>query len=161
MKTSLFFLSSDERDKRDENSQTPLSIRKFLMIPHQMFLIPRIFFDIFIIFDTVECHLAETVVICNISPVLFLKKRTLAKCNNPFFPFLPFQTKKEKVKRKKKRKSHICRSIINSINPLVFCVLCTCVHLLMPYLAIKSFVNGAEMRFICMRYSSSVKPGFL
>lgn len=65
----LFFLSSDKRDKRDENSQTPLSIRKFLMIPHQMFLIPRIFFDIFVIFDTVECHLAETVVICNISPV--------------------------------------------------------------------------------------------
>lgn len=95
----IAFLSSDKRDQRDENSQTPLSIRKFLMIPHQVFLIPRIFFDIFVIFDTVECHLAETVVICNISPVFFF---TLAKCNNPFS--LPPEPKR---KGKKKEISHL------------------------------------------------------
>lgn len=75
------------------------------MIPHQMFLIPRIFFDIFVIFDTVECHLAETVVICNISPVLvFKKKKDLSK----HLPFTLSQTRKRKGKEKKNKKtSHL------------------------------------------------------
>lgn len=66
------------------------------MIPHQMFLIPRIFFDIFVIFDTVECHLAETVVICNISPVFFLKKNI-----SKHLPFTLSQTKKKKEGKRK------------------------------------------------------------
>lgn len=68
--------------------QTPLSIRKLLMIANQMFLIPGVLFDIFVVFNTVECHLAEAVVICNISPVLVFRTTLLVTFFFFFFSFL-------------------------------------------------------------------------
>ena len=45
-----------------------LCVCELFVITNQMFLIPRVLLDVLVVFNAVERHLAEAVIICNVSP---------------------------------------------------------------------------------------------